>query len=146
MFEVDLRCYDYPLGYSEFKTLFACLDTFRVIAADEKTNIVGYAIYKKDSAAGTLEVIRIAVLPRHRRKGIGSKLLLAGRDYGITANVYEMFVWVPEILCNPGDSDDQSAWLLASGFMATIPLKPAMFTMYGQKVSGIKFTRKIDVT
>lgn len=146
MFEVDLRGYDYPLGYSELKTLLACIDTFCVIAADEKTNVIGYAIFKKDSAAGTLEIIRLAVLPKHRRKGTGSKLLLAGRDYGITANVYEMHVWVPEILCNPGDADDQSAWLSASGFVATVPLKPAMFVMYGQTVPGIKFTRKIDVT
>jgi len=145
MFEIDLRCYDYPMGYTELKTLIACYDAFCVIAVDEKLHTIGYAIFKKESAAGILEIMRLAVLPKYRRQGVGSMLLLAGRDYGITANLYEMFTMVPEILCCPGQPDDMSAWLLASGFKAVLPMVPAAFLMYGKTVPGIKFTRHIDV-
>lgn len=146
MFEVDLRCYDYPMGYTELKTLLACYDAFCVIAVDDKLHTIGYAIFKKDSAAGILEIMRLAVLPKNRRRGVGSLLLLAGRDYGLTANLYEMFTLVPEILCCPGEADDQSAWLTATGFQAVLPMVPAAFLMYGKTVPGIKFVRKIDVT
>lgn len=145
MYEIDLRSYDYPLGYIELKALLQDNDCFTVVAADN-CKVIGYAVFRKDVAAGFLEIVRLAVLPKERQQGVGSELLRAGRDYGLTANLYVMYVIVPEILCCPGDPDDISRWLGYKGFKAVVPIYPNKFYMYGDNVAGIKFTRNIDVT
>lgn len=144
MYEIDLRSYDYPLGYAELKTLLQDPSCFVVVAADNN-KVVGYAVFRKDIAAGFLEIVRLAVMPKERQFGVGSELLKAGRDYGLTANLYVMYIDVPEILCCPGDPDDVSRWLGYKGFKATVPTLPAKFYMYGSTVAGIRFTRNIDV-
>lgn len=145
MFEVDLRAYDYPLGYSELKTLLACRECFTVIASDSRNTIIGYAVFKLDRSAGNMEIVRLGVTPKYRGQGAGSKLLDAGNDHGVTSKMYEMFILVPEILCNPGDPDDVSRWLGFKDFRAVVPTVPAAFYMYGQTVTGIKFVRPIHV-
>lgn len=145
MFEVDLRAYEYPIGYIEIKDYLMSRECFCVIAADDSHNVVGYAIFKKDAAAGVLEIVRLGVLPKRRGEGAGKELLRAGSDFCLTYNLHEMSVLVPEIKCNPGQPDDVSRWLRYQDFLAVLPIKKDEFEMYGSKVDGIKFVRKINV-
>lgn len=143
MYEVDLRAYDYPLTYLELKEFVTHPgEYFNVIAADDKCKIIGYAVFKKDASAGTLEIIRLGVVPKHRGQGAGKELLRAGLDWMYTCRLYEIFVVVPECKCCPGDPDDVSRWLRFQEFVATTPLLPCRFKMYGDCQDGIKFVRK----
>lgn len=145
MYEVDLRAYDYPLNYLGIKHFVTHPgDFFSVIAADPSNKIIGYAVFKKDQAAGTMEIVRLGVIPKHRGQGAGKELLRAGCDWAYTCKLYEAFVIVPECKCIPRDPDDVSRWLRYQGFTATVPLLPCHFKMYGDCQDGIKFTRKME--
>lgn len=145
MCEVDLRAYDYPLGYLEIKNFVTHPgEYFNVIAADDKHKVVGYAVFKRDSAAGTLEIVRLGVMPKHRTQGAGKELLRAGMDWAYTCKLYEVFVIIPECKCKPGDPDDVSRWLSYQGFTAIAPLLPCHFKMYGDCQDGIKFVKKAE--
>lgn len=144
IFEIDLRTYDYPLSYIEIKELLTSKEHFCVIASDDAHCVVGFAIFKKHMADGYLEIERIGVKAKSRHLGIGTRLLQAGDDYSFSNKLHEMFIIVPETKCLPGDPDDVSRWLRASGFKAVLPLYKEQFKMYGRTVDGIKFTRCVD--
>jgi N-acetylglutamate synthase-like GNAT family acetyltransferase len=146
MFEIDLRTYDYPLGYVEIKDMLMSKDHTCLIAADEQHQVVGFAVLKSDRPKGVMEVVRLAVHPKHRGLGAAKLLLEKAEEFCVTCKLHEMFINVPETKCIPRDPDDVSRWLKFQGFKAVTPLLKDAFEMYGGKVDGIKFVRPVDVT
>lgn len=145
MVEIDLRCFEYPIYYAELRDYLRSPDCFCVIAANDNHCVVGYAVFKASKPEGLLEIVRLAVLQKHRGLGAGKELLRAGRDYAITYSLHEMFVVVPEIICDPRSPGDVSRWLGFQGFKANKVIKHA-FVMYGSKIDGFRFTKEVNVT
>lgn len=142
MVDIDMRSYEYPLSYVDIKQHLQSRSSICIIAADDNNSVIGYAIFKVHSEQRLLEIVRLAVEPKHRCQGAGKDLLRVGIDLGSGKGVDKVFVVVPELLCVPNKPGDVSRWLSYAGFRAVQVLKNA-FVMYGSECDGYKFTKDI---
>lgn len=145
MSDIDLKGYDYPLGYLELKTLLQSKNHKCFIAASENHETVGFAIVTRYKNEGLLEIFRMAVMPHRRCEGAGAALLNAAVGLAVHERLREIFIVVPETICNPASPDDVSRWLRDNEFNAVLPLLKNRFELYGHLYDGIKFVRQINV-
>lgn len=149
---MDAQCYAYPI---ELKTWQEHIkgsgkdDEARIVVIEAYHKPMGFAMWKVEDNVGKL--YRLGVLPKYRRRGLGSVLMRAFLrncaekvdDSGLPC-CHEVNVVVPHIHCNTGDEDDVYQFLLHCGFKPTGEVLHDYRVMYGDDVDGYVFGRKTD--
>lgn len=142
IYDIELKCYEYPLNHEQLRELFYELPRVVPVAAREGNRVIswGYGIAHEDD----LEIKRIATLPEYRFRGHATAVLgeiwkQAARTYRCDKDVYIM---VPEYQTLSDDPDCAVGFLHALGFKAT-SVEPDYFHRYGRPYDGIKFSRRM---
>ncbi len=147
---LDLKCYPYPLPLSEWQEKLKGSgkeDEARIVICEVFNTAAGFAMWTIDKEHDGSHLVRLGVVPKFRRNGIGTLLVDAcvrdTRKYGCEF----IRTIVPHIHCCPGDSDDVSVFLTHSNFSPATKhgVQHGYREMYGKRVDGYVFERKIDV-
>lgn len=137
LMDIDIKSYEYPWSIEQWKKLADGLQ-YVILVALVKNVPVGFVAY--DRTQGEVEILRIAVKPSYRRKGIGTKLLYTVEKGAGTLN--RIRIVVPEIQCFPGHEDDVSQWLLKRGYVAVPPILKNHFQFCGNNIDGFTFIKE----
>lgn len=147
---MDLKCYQYPHLMDWWKAFLDPKDKERSSNAtvmEVNGSLCGYCAWdinkSEDPEVITLEIRRLGIVPTHRRRGYSRKLLYRANSAAKAAKATCMTVFVPELLCNPGDPDDLSEFLNKSGFLPTGVLQRNYLRMYGTMYDGIEWVRVV---
>jgi GNAT superfamily N-acetyltransferase len=139
LIDIDLKCFDYPWLPSDWRdisnTCFGTVATYRGTP-------IGMIVFKV-GCYGDIEVLKIAVKPTFRNRGIGKRLLFHAICYGQTVQASHLVLVIPETQINPGHTNDLSKWLSQLHFRAQAPLLRNHYRQYGEDVDGVVFTLRI---
>jgi [ribosomal protein S18]-alanine N-acetyltransferase len=91
--EIERRCFSDPWSEASFREALISPWTFG-LAAQGSRGVAGYLIARE--AAGTGEILNLAVAPEFRRRGVGGALLHSGLAAFRRRNVTEVFLEVRE--------------------------------------------------
>lgn len=105
--EIERRCFSDPWSESSFREALGSPWTFGLVA-HTGNGIAGYLIGRE--AAGTGEILNLAVAPHYRRRGVARALLRSGLSYLRKRRVEEVFLEVRE------SNQSAQALYLSSGF------------------------------
>jgi len=139
--DLDMKCYPYPQD----------MDFWRAVSQDENTTIIilevvhqaaGFAVWSYGGKEATIH--KLGVHPKYRRKGLGRLLVAACYRHVKDRGCDTISLVIPHIHCCPGDEDDVSVFLNKTGFTATGKVLTDFRIMYGSKVDGYIFARKIN--
>lgn len=146
---LDLKCFIYPQPAQYWAQKVK--DMGQSFSADNSKTTVALAVYGNEPVGiicavmkqGVVDIERLGVLPKFRRKGVARKLLgtilgSAKKMGGETA-----VITVPDFMCSPGDPDDCSVALKALGFRTTGKITYDAFHMYGQARDGYQFIKDL---
>ena len=104
---IERRCFSDPWSEPSFRESLASHSTFGLVAETDR-GIAGYLIGRE--AAGSGEILNLAVAPEFRRRGIGGELLEAGLEAFQRRRAHEVFLEVRE------SNRSAQALYLARGF------------------------------
>ncbi|HEX2219356.1 MAG TPA: ribosomal protein S18-alanine N-acetyltransferase [Gemmatimonadales bacterium] len=104
---IERRCFSDPWSEPSFREALASDLTFALVAEGDR-GIAGYLIGRE--AAGSGEILNLAVAPEFRRRGIGGELLEAGLEEFQRRRAHEVFLEVRE------SNRSAQALYLARGF------------------------------
>jgi ribosomal-protein-alanine N-acetyltransferase len=90
---IERRCFGDPWSEGSFRDALTSVWNF-VLVAQAARGVVGYLIGRE--AAGTGEVLNLAVTPEYRRRGVGEALLGAGLAAFRRSRMEEVFLEVRE--------------------------------------------------
>ncbi len=104
---IERRCFSDPWSEPSFRESLASDLTFGLVAETDR-GIAGYLIGRE--AAGSGEILNLAVAPEFRRRGIGGELLEVGLEAFQRRRAHEVFLEVRE------SNRSAQALYLARGF------------------------------
>ena len=145
---LDSKCYIYPFKIKDWQDLVqksGHVGEPRLIMLEILDRPVGFCMWNIDHEARITNILRMAVLEKNRRFGLGRLLLTACDRSSLKAGVEKLRITVPDIHCRPGDPDDVSEFLLKTGFLTTGDIQPAFKQMYGDPVDGYVFERRVTI-
>jgi ribosomal-protein-alanine acetyltransferase len=90
---IERRCFGDPWSEASFREALSSVWNF-VLVAQATRGVMGYLIGRE--AAGTGEVLNLAVSPEFRRRGVGEALLAAGLAIFRRSRMEEVFLEVRE--------------------------------------------------
>ena len=142
---LDLKSYPYPFTLERWKELT------RESGKKSKPKVVVCEILRKPCAFAlwnladedTARLIRLGVIPRFRRNGIGRILMNKVKHHCQIERVDKIQVIIPDIHCQPGDPDDVSGFLSKTLFHTTGEVISDFRYMYGEWRDGYVFERNI---
>lgn len=145
---LDLKCYPYPKNLKYWKEFFEGIGkTSKILVLERLNKAIGFTAWDMHSDKSTGEefatISRFGVMPEHRRKGFGTLMLEATQRHAELMGADYLHVIVPEIHCCPGDPDDVSEFLNVNAFNTTGAIDYGFDTMYGDKVDGFHWVRKV---
>ncbi len=88
---LERRCFSDPWSVASFREAIEAPWSFGLVA-DGPATVGGYLIAR--DAAGSGEILNLAVAPEHRRQGLARRLLEAGLGELSARGVYEVFLEV----------------------------------------------------
>lgn len=145
---LDLKCYHYPMPlkmWQEYVNGSGKTGQARVVICEVFTTSAGFAMWNIAEDQESAQLLRIGVLPKFRRNGLGRLLVKSCIHDASRAKCERINVIVPDLHCDPGHPDDVSVFLGRVGFITTGKVIHSWRTMYGGWVDGYEFERKIDV-
>ena len=141
LLDIDIKCFDYAWFPSDWRIVakhcVACMATWNETP-------IGMAVFGKNSD-GDVQVVKVAVKPAYRNRGIATGLLRNCVLYARELHAPRLLILVPESWLRPGEPGDISGWLVNLGFRATKPLLRNQFTFYGQSEDGVLFSLPIPL-
>lgn len=138
LLDIDLKCFEDSLSLEEWK-IFLNDTSCNVLVGTLKGAPVGLIVWKDST------ILKLAVKPVYRHKGIGTKLLNSVENILIQHGYGQISIDVSESLCCPGKPIDVSSWLLSRKFKADkIYKETAIFC--GQKEDTIHFVKLLSGT
>lgn len=144
---LDLKCYQYPVGLQGWQEFMKGVDsTNRIVLLEVGKEAVGFAAYELVEQVGGesyVNITRLGVQPRDRRKGYGTILLNNIENSARRMKADGLCILVPELHCTPGDPDDVLGFLTNAGFKASGAIEYNCKRMYGEWVDGYYFIRRI---
>jgi GNAT superfamily N-acetyltransferase len=147
--DIDMKSYQYPWSHEQWAILGED-ETYHWCVASRGVEPVGFAAWQNmqyehrhPGLIPTVSIERLAVKPSDRREGIGTALIEYVCKYAEDQFFNRVVTVVPEINCLPGDPDDISAWLLAQGFRAELPILKDHVCHYGKLVDCYTFARSL---
>ncbi len=142
---LDLKTYHYPFPLEKWKELVRQSGKpteARVVVAEAYRRPIGFAMWQEEDD-NLVRIIRIGVLPKHRRIGIGTLLIHKCVSHSMIDQKEHVVIVVPDIHCSPGDPDDVSAFLKSVKFTTTGKIVSEYCRMYGEWRDGYVFERNI---
>lgn len=141
LLDIDIKCFDYAWLPSEWRIVaqhcVACVATWNGTP-------IGMAIFGKN-ADGDVQVVKLAVKPAYRHRGIATGLMRNCALYAREIHAPRLVLLVPESWLCPGQPGDISGWLVKLGFRAHKPLLRNQFTFYGQSEDGVLFSLPVPL-
>lgn len=144
--DIDIKCFETAWSPEEWSAI-GQKPGHAISVATNYGNVVGFAVFRHDSANTAIEVVKIAVKEKYRRQLISVQLLLAGAEYAHARFSQYLYIVVPESTIYPGEKN-VSNWLKAVGFEAKNFIKKH-FNAYGDTEDGVRFVhplKKKDIT
>ena len=136
LLDIDIKCFETAWTVEEWSKVGHSQEYALSVATNFGTPI-GFAVFTKNE--DSIEVVKLAVKPAYRRKGVSLLLLNAGVDYATSRNIGKLSIIVPESTVYPGERNT-SDWLASVGFQAEKPFLKNHFTSYGEPEDGVSFT------
>ena len=146
--DLDLKSYQYPLDLEEWQSRITGSgkpNESKIIITEVFRKPVAYAMWSVDHEHKGIWLERLGVLPKYRLAGLGSRLVQSCLEDGHDKFCEEARVIAPSIYCEPGNEDDISVFLNKCGFNPNGEIVHDMRKMYGERVDGYIFVRKISV-
>ena len=118
----------------------------RVCLIDKK--VVGFSVLhhsdrNPNDPLDGLELRKLGVSLKHRRLGVGSRLIADAVDFAKASKTADLFCLIPECFCFPNDPDSCIAFLRATGWAAQRERVPQLFPFYGEVEDGIVFCQHV---
>jgi len=147
--DLDIKCYDYPLTMDQWQALVSAsgkVEEARCVLVELQNPVgsnkpIGFGVWQKHE--GDFLVLRIGVHKEYRRKGIGQLIVDTIQNDASKKGIKLITITVPDLHCTPGDPDDVSKFLLATGFRPSGKIIHNFKRMYGQDRDGYVFEMKI---
>ena len=142
---LDLKSYPYPFSLDKWKELASDSGKKskpKVVVCEVLRKPVGFAVWQ-DVDDDIARIIRLGVIPKFSRKGVGNLLLNKVINHCQIERKDILRVIVPDIHCQPGDPDDVSGFLSRMYFHTTGSVITEFRHMYGDWCDGYVFERNI---
>lgn len=118
LLDIDLKCFEDNLSLDEWRIFFDDA-SYKMLTWIIQAVPVGFIIWQENI------IVRLAVKPVYRHRGVGSQLLSFVENRLIQQRHQIVMIDVPESLCCPGKPVDVSSWLLKRGYQAEFLHKAA---------------------
>jgi N-acetylglutamate synthase-like GNAT family acetyltransferase len=86
---------------------------------------------------------KVGILPSFRGQGLGQMIFTKCEAEAQWSNLKKVFVWLPDLHCNPGDPDDVSVFVNKCGYRATGQCREAPYKMYGKPFELYRFEKEL---
>lgn len=136
LLDIDVKCYD-PCWNRE--TWEQALETHIVFTTTWWGKPVGLGVLRTFPQVG--HIVRCAVKDRHRRKGLGTNLIVACMNRARTHGCRTISCVVPEPLIYP-DTGGLGAFLNQAGLRAD-GIIPAHIQLDGETVDAVRFLKRL---
>jgi len=119
--DIDLKCFEDNISLDEWRLFFD--DTsYKMLVWIIQGIPVGFIIWQENT------IVRMAVKPVYRHRGIGAQLLSFVENRLVQQRHQTVMTNIPESLCCPGKPVDVSGWLSKRGYQAeSLQKDAAMF-------------------
>jgi GNAT superfamily N-acetyltransferase len=139
LLDIDLKCFEQAWSPDAWQALGNSRDTVISVATNFGTP-VGFAVLRIEQR--DVVILKMAVKPVARRKGVSRRLLDAARQFATENHAEWLRITVPESTIYPGPNN-LSDWLKAIGFKAITPFIKDHFNVYGETEDGVQFISKL---